>query len=963
MRLRIFFILIIIIFSHIARSDIIDAEGDQSGIWQSGNTYQVVGHIYVNTGNTLLIEPGTTVMFMAHYTFTVTGILIAAGTNADSILFTYDRSNTQSDNWNRISFEESQSSASIISYCILEYASVPISCRENANILISNNTFRIGLVAIEVVRSSPLIQYNHMDDYHKGVYAEEASALLVIRRNVFTNMSFAGVWCSSADSCLVEDNTVLASESWGIYCCSTDAIIRNNVIHGAGGYGIICRYQMESIISRNLITDSYGGVAYDSAQQTELINNTIVNCKTGLYLDDETEPIDIINNIFYDNYTAMNLHLPEDYCFSNNLFWENSINLTGSEMVDLGIICMYNNNGTPCDIYQNLFTNPLFEDPELDYYTLTINSPAIDAGLNSYEYYDPDGTIADLGAYYLPQAPAIPVAAFTSDIYFGQADLCVSFRSESTGYIDTYLWNFGDGNTSNAENPVHIYEENGEYNVSLTVSGPSGSDTCQEENYIIVMPQIQVSGDLSGLWTSEYCYCLVEDASINHNTTLTIEPGTLIRFMGQYTLTVIGTLIAEGTETDSIRFTSGNRRPFEGDWASINFITSEAEASVFTHVIVEYAEIGIYLHYTALHITNSRISDNFCGIEIMEAAPVIEGNYITSNYDLGMDIHDNSPCTVSNNYFYDNYEDIFLRTYGPPLITGNTFRKAQRKAIRCYGTTADISGNLFIDNPVSIILDASYPLIHHNVFCGGGTTGVWGFGNSNTPEIYNNTFINLIYGIRIFTSTQFLVTNNAFYGNEYALYSYPLTSNLDHNLFYNNVINYGGNVPDWFEVIEYENENSDPCDLNYNLFISPEFVDPQLLDFHLTRESPCIDAGNPDPIYNDPDDTISDIGAFYLHHLVDNDENGIMPSEISFASYPNPFNPETNIEFELEDAGKVKLTVYNIKGQKVAELIDEEMEAGKHSLVWNAKGFGSGCYFIHLSTGSYSLFQKVVLLK
>lgn len=963
MKLKGLLLLILVMITVINYAEIIDVSGDQSGVWESGNIYQVVEHIYVNTGDTLIIEPGTTVMFMAYHTITVTGILIAAGTLADSILFTYDLTNTEYDNWNRISIEESQSSGSIISHCMFEYASVPISCRENANILISNNTFRIGSTAIQVVRSSPLIINNYIDDYHKGITADEASAPLVIRRNVITNVTVAGVYFEITDSCVVEDNTIESSGVWGIYCCSTDAIISNNVVKSAGNFGIQIRYDMDSIITRNLITDSYIGIGFDDSQQSEVINNTITDCKIGLYYDDGSVSIDIINNIFYNNYTAMDLFLPEHYSFSNNLFWENSINLSGSELLNLGNICIYNNNGTPCDVYYNLFTNPQFDDPELDYFTLSANSPAIDAGCDSYEYYDPDGTIADIGAYYFPQAPEIPRAAFTSDRYFGPPALQVNFFSESSGTITDYLWDFGDGITSTEENPAHEYAENGEYNVTLTVTGPAGTDTCLEENYIMVMPQIEVSGELSGIWTPDNCYCLVEDASIIHNTTLTIEPGTLVRFMGQYTLTVVGTLIAEGTETDSIRFTSGNRRPFEGDWASISFIASEADASIFEHVIVEYAEIGISLHYTALHITNSRISDNFCGIEVIEAAPVIDGNYITSNYEYGINIHDNSPCTVSNNLFFDNHEDIFIVTYAPPLITGNTFISAQAKAIRCYGATAEISYNRFINNPVGIIMHESYPLIHHNLFCGPGESGVWDFSNYNMPQIHSNTFCNLTYGLRSVNSYDFPVMNNVFYGNETAIYAYPEAASAQYNLFHYNVTDYLGASPDGFGITDYINANSDPCDQYYNIFMSPDFANPQEIDFMLTELSPCIDAGNPDPLYNDPDDTISDIGAFYFNHIVTIENNEITQPVCSFSSYPNPFNPETTIDYELAEAARIRITVYNIKGQKVAELLDEEKETGNYSLIWNAEDCNSGCYFIRCISGPNSQVRKVLLLK
>ncbi|NCF99166.1 MAG: PKD domain-containing protein, partial [Planctomycetia bacterium] len=69
-----------------------------------------------------------------------------------------------------------------------------------------------------------------------------------------------------------------------------------------------------------------------------------------------------------------------------------------------------------------------------------------------------------------------PVAAFTLSATSGTYDLLIDFTSSSTGPIDSLLWNFGDGNTSTSQNPSHTYLSAGTFDVSLTVSGPGGSD-------------------------------------------------------------------------------------------------------------------------------------------------------------------------------------------------------------------------------------------------------------------------------------------------------------------------------------------------------------------------------------------------------------------------------------------------------------------------------------------------------
>jgi len=79
-----------------------------------------------------------------------------------------------------------------------------------------------------------------------------------------------------------------------------------------------------------------------------------------------------------------------------------------------------------------------------------------------------------------------PVADFKADNTVGDAPLAVQFTDLSTGYPATWSWEFGDGGTSDAQNPVHIYSNPGKYTVRLRVTSPSGSDTKERPQYIHV---------------------------------------------------------------------------------------------------------------------------------------------------------------------------------------------------------------------------------------------------------------------------------------------------------------------------------------------------------------------------------------------------------------------------------------------------------------------------------------------
>jgi len=83
---------------------------------------------------------------------------------------------------------------------------------------------------------------------------------------------------------------------------------------------------------------------------------------------------------------------------------------------------------------------------------------------------------------------------------------------------------------------------------------------------------------------------------------------------------------------------------------------------------------------------------------------------------------------------------------------------------------------------------------------------------------------------------------------------------------------------------------------------------------------------------------------------------------------PNPFNPTTTISFSIPNESKVDLSIYNIKGQKIKQLISDQLSAGQHSVVWNGKddngkSVSSGIYFYKLKTANFEKTKKMILMK
>jgi hypothetical protein len=86
-------------------------------------------------------------------------------------------------------------------------------------------------------------------------------------------------------------------------------------------------------------------------------------------------------------------------------------------------------------------------------------------------------------------------------------------------------------------------------------------------------------------------------------------------------------------------------------------------------------------------------------------------------------------------------------------------------------------------------------------------------------------------------------------------------------------------------------------------------------------------------------------------------------SKVSMNAFPNPFNPVTQISFELLNNEKAELMVFDIKGRLVAELYDGELTKGAHSFSFDGSGLSSGLYFSVLRYGDNVLTNKLILSK
>lgn len=224
--------------------------------------------------------------------------------------------------------------------------------------------------------------------------------------------------------------------------------------------------------------------------------------------------------------------------------------------------------------------------------------------------------------------------------------------------------------------------------------------------------------------------------------------------------------------------------------------------------------------------------------------------------------------------------------------------------------------------------------------------------------------------------TELNIFNSILFGNyprnlwiENEIEENPVVVNIQNTLFEDGesscyVVNSWDTI-NWLEG----NIDEDPLWLNtgdypYMLQSGSPCIDAGTLDLPAGIELPEFDlAGNP-RIYGD---TI-DMGA-YEWQGTGVPQNRIPITQYQLTNYPNPFNPETKISFNLIESGKVELEIFNIKGQKVKTLMDAYSAKGVFNTIWNGRDYNgkrvsSGEYFAKLKLNDEEVaVRKIMLLK
>lgn len=495
------------LYSDITLSDvtIIDEglSGTLTGILEAG-IYTVGGDIIIPNGQTLTIEAGTTLKFMDNVQFDVHGLLIAEGTEIDSIVFTR---NGNGITWGGIDFNEDSNDNSSLKHCVIEYSNSSGICAISSSplldkLLVTNNTGGTPITDfLEMICGVGVCLYESNSEFKNSIISNNTGVgefvfvrgggILIKGNGVLSNLKIIG---NSIESDLLSDGGGIAVN--GGNPVISDVIIEGNSANTGGGiYVEEGSVIIKDALIMNNTSESRGGGIYNGYAGTLVTNSTIVG-NTGSQGA----------GICYYASGAMNIY---NTIISNNIgpgirCFDESINIShcnfsgnsDGNFVDspewVGEIVTENSNGTACDAYFNIFENPLFETGS---YFLSENSPCIDAG-NPDSEYDPDNSVTDIGAYYYDQGTR---ADFSANVTTGSCPLTVDFTDLSEpgslgGEIINWQWDF-DGDEvidSEEQNPQWIYNEIGNYNVTLTVGDGTYSDIEIKNNFIITINAVPI---------------------------------------------------------------------------------------------------------------------------------------------------------------------------------------------------------------------------------------------------------------------------------------------------------------------------------------------------------------------------------------------------------------------------------------------------------------------------------------
>ena len=362
---------------------------------------------------------------------------------------------------------------------------------------------------------------------------------------------------------------------------------------------------------------------------------------------------------------------------------------------------------------------------------------------------------------------------------------------------------------------------------------------------------------------------------------------------------------------------------------SQNFNTSDGG---FTHTVVGTGHQDQWHYTTSENYGGSDGGSWKCGSDSGEYSPNLYASLITPQ------------ITVPENSYFTFYHKLDAETSTATIAYDGAFVQISTDGTN-YTSIAPVGGY-----PFTMISQSTPP----NEPCYSGTFD-WSIAQFDLSDYANQT----VQFRFVFTSDSYVQKNGWVIDNLVISTDNNLVppTNLTYTLDENNLVHLMWNSPN-SQIDGYQIKKNGIIiadDIVLNSFIDPEPISETSI-YHYAVASKNGD------LVSDYSPEIS------VQVTANNNHNDANIFTKLYSNYPNPFNPKTTIQFSLKEKTAVNLDIYNIKGQKVKSLINNEMKKGMHSITWNGNNSNnakcaSGIYFYRLKTKNYSKINKMLMLK
>ena len=728
--------------------------------------------VYLNstTPATLTIEPGTIVRFTSNGRLILgysshKGALIAQGTAEEPIIFTSNAASPAPGDWRCIYFDnDTHDATTLMEHCIVEYG----GRTENANIYCNKANPQINNCQIHSGSGHGIFQNNSSAGINNNMIENNASTGITIagsssphiENNTIENNGTTGISISGSSNPGILNNTIRNNTSHGIYSSDTNSqpVISGNQIENNGGSAI--QLQLGNVQS---VSENYGsGNGQDyinitgSCQRNLTLQNLtetdfpwVITNDTRVYLNSTTpatltiEPGNIVrftsNGRLILGYSSHKGALiaqgtaEEPIIFTSNtaspapgdwrcIYFDNDTHDATTLMEHC--IVEYGGRTENANIYCNK-ANPQINNCQIHSgsgHGIFQNNSS--AGINNNMIENNASTGINITG---SSSPHIENNTIENN---GTTGFSISGSSNPGILNNTIRNNTSHGIYSSDTNSQPVIsgnqiENNGGSAIQLqlgnvqSVSENYGSGNGQD--YINITGSCQRNLTLQNLTETDFPWVITNDTRVYLNSTtpatLTIEPGTIVRFTSNGRLILgysshKGALIAQGTAEEPIIFTSNTASPAPGDWRCIYFDNDTHDATtLMEHCIVEYGgrteNANIYCNKANPQINNCQIhSGSGHGIFQNNSSAGINNNMIENNASTGINITGSSSPHIENNTIENNgTTGISISGSSNPGILNNTIRNNTSHGIYSSDTNSQpvISGNQIENNGGSAI--------------------------------------------------------------------------------------------------------------------------------------------------------------------------------------------------------------------------------------------------------------------